>query len=78
MKTAFCNDCFLSDAVPYLIAENLLGIQQLNKLRQRYKQMKKCYDSSYAEWQKEFSTDLKPFNVFRTPQQPKPTRNTQS
>lgn len=64
MKTAFCNDCFLSDAVPYLIAENLLGIQQLNKLRQRYKQMKKCYDSSYAEWQKEFSTDLKPFNGY--------------
>lgn len=33
-------------------------------LKARYKQMRKCYDFSYAEWQKEFSDDLKPFNGY--------------
>lgn len=64
MRTVFCNDCHLSDDIPKLVADELLGIQQLDMLKARYKQMRKCYDFSYAEWQKEFSDDLKPFNGY--------------
>lgn len=64
MKTVFCNDCHLSDDIPKLVANDLLGIQQLDKLKARYKQMRKCYNYSYEEWQKEFSDDLKPFNGY--------------
>lgn len=64
MKTIFCNDCYLSDAIPILIAEELLGIQQLDKIKSRYKQMQECYDYSYTEWQQVFSENLKPFNGY--------------
>lgn len=64
MRTVFCNDCHLSDDIPKLVADELLGAQQLDMLKARYKQMRKCYDFSYAEWQKEFSDDLKPFNGY--------------
>ena len=49
MITVFCNDCHLSDDIPKLVADELLGIQQLDMLKARYKQMRKCYDFSYAE-----------------------------
>lgn len=64
MKDAFCNTCCLTEAIPKLIAEELLGIRQLDKLKARYEQMRKCYDFSYADWQEAFTDELKPFRGY--------------
>ncbi|MDR2995696.1 MAG: hypothetical protein LBV11_18120 [Bacillus cereus] len=64
MRAVFCNDCYLTEEVPKLVATELLGIQQLEKLKFRYQQMRRCYDFSYEEWQKAFTNELKPFNGY--------------
>lgn len=64
MKTLFCNECYLSNKIPELIANELLGTEQLDRLMYRYQQMRECYDFSYEEWQNVFSKDLKPFQGY--------------
>ena len=64
MQGQFCNECGLSYDVPHLVAEWLLGVEYLHRIENRYKQMRKCYDHTYAEWQKVFTEDLKPFNGY--------------
>ena len=51
MRDQFCNECGLSYDVPHLVAEWLLGVEYLHRIENRYKQMRKCYDHTYAEWQ---------------------------
>ena len=64
MQGQFCNECGLSYDVPHLVAEWLLGVEYLHRIENRYEQMRKCYDHTYAEWQKVFTEDLKPFNGY--------------
>ena len=64
MQGQFCNECGLSYDVPHLVAEWLLGVEYLHRIENRYKQMRKCYDHTYAEWQKVFTEYLKPFNGY--------------
>lgn len=64
MQGQFCNECGLFYDVPHLVAEWLLGVEYLHRIENRYKQMRKCYDHTYAEWQKVFTEDLKPFNGY--------------
>ena len=64
MKKLFCNPCSISEQIPRLIAEDVLGIENLSLLNARYEQMRKCYDFSYEQWQSEFTEDLKPFRGY--------------
>lgn len=64
MKDSFCNESNLSTDIPELMANSVLGIEQLMKIQLRYQQMLNCYDHSYDEWQKAFTEDLRPFRAY--------------
>ena len=64
MESLFCNECSLSEQIPRLIGEELLGIENLSLLQARYRQMKEGYALSYEEWQNLFTEDLKPFRGY--------------
>lgn len=64
MKTVFCNECNLLEEIPKLVANELLGVTQLEKLKARYQQMRECYGFSYEEWQDVFTNKLKPFRGY--------------
>lgn len=64
MKNLFCNGCHLSELTPQLIAEELLGMDNLPLLKERYMQMRGGYNFSYAEWQSLFTENLKPFRGY--------------
>ncbi len=64
MKNLFCNKCHLTYQIPELIAEEILGRENLSLLNARYEQMQKCYDYSYKQWQDEFTDELKPFDGY--------------
>lgn len=64
MENLFCNKCNLSEKIPQLIAEEVLGEENLSLLKERYQQMKEGYNFSYAEWQTLFTEDLKPFSGY--------------
>ena len=64
MKSLFCNKCNLSEEIPQLIAEEILGMDNLSLLKERYQQMKEGYDFSYEQWQSLFTEDLKPFRGY--------------
>lgn len=64
MQDQFCNECGLSQDVPHLVAERLLGVEYLHRIENRYEQMRKCYDYTCAEWQGVFTEDLKPFGEY--------------
>lgn len=65
MKDLFCNQSALSYDVPRLIAEMLLGIEQVHRIEGRYQQMCNCYDFTYDEWCEAFAEDLKPFKEYK-------------
>lgn len=60
----FCNPCHLTEEIPAIIANEILGIEQLQRILSRYQQMRAYYDLSYTEWQKVFTADLKPFKGY--------------
>lgn len=63
MKNKFCDCPNLQEKTIHLIADRLLGDEQLKKLQMRYNDMKSNYDvKSYRNWQ--FSEGLKPFNGY--------------
>ena len=64
MRDQFCNECGLSYGVPRLVAERLLGVEYLHRIENRYEQMRKCYDCTYAEWQEAFTVELKTFGGY--------------
>lgn len=64
MENLFCNECNLSKQIPYFIAEELLGMENLPLLKERYLQMREGYDFSYKQWQELFTGDLKPFRGY--------------
>lgn len=64
MRDQFCNECGLSYDIPHLVAERLLGVEYLQRIENRYEQMRKCYDCTYAEWQKAFTDELRPFGGY--------------
>mgnify|MGYP003445483237 FL=1 len=61
MENLFCNECNLSKQIPYFIAEELLGVENLSLLKERYHQMKEGYNLTYHEWRNIFTDKLKPF-----------------
>lgn len=64
MENLFCNECHLTEQIPKLISEELLGIENLPLLKERYLQMREGYDFSYKQWQELFTEDLKPFRGY--------------
>lgn len=44
MKHIFCNPCSISEEIPQLIAEEVLGMDNLSLLKERYQQMKEGYN----------------------------------
>ena len=64
MKHIFCNPCSISEEIPQLIAEEVLGMDNLSLLKERYQQMKEGYNFSYEQWQELFTEDLKPFREY--------------
>ncbi|MBQ8501027.1 MAG: hypothetical protein IJ494_01800 [Bacteroides sp.] len=64
MKNLFCNECHLTEHIPKLISEELLGIENLPLLKERYQQMKEGYNFSYEQWQGLFTENLKPFRGY--------------
>lgn len=64
MQDLFCNECGLSSGIPHLVAEWLLGVEYQKRIEDRYDQMRKCYNYSYAEWQSAFTDELKPFGGY--------------
>ena len=64
MKELFCNACALSQPVPHLIADRLLGAEQLPLVTARYRQMQEGYDCTYEGWQSLFTDDLRPFRGY--------------
>lgn len=64
MENLFCNECNLSKQIPNFIAEELLGVENLSLLQERYHQMKDGYNLTYLEWQDEFTDELKPFDGY--------------
>lgn len=64
MKNLFCNECHLTEQIPKLISEELLGIENLPLLKERYQQMKEGYNFSYEQWQGLFTENLKPFREY--------------
>lgn len=61
MENLFCNECKLSKQIPVFIAEELLGVENLSLLQERYHQMKEGYNLTYPEWQNIFTNKLRPF-----------------
>ncbi len=61
MENLFCNECNLSKQIPNFIAEELLGVENLSLLQERYHQMKDGYNLTYHEWRDVFTDKLKPF-----------------
>lgn len=61
MENLFCNECNLSKQIPNFIAEELLGVENLSLLQERYHQMKDGYNLTYLEWRDVFTDKLKPF-----------------
>lgn len=61
MEILFCNECNLSKQIPNFIAEELLGVENLSLLQERYHQMKDGYNLTYLEWRDVFTDKLKPF-----------------
>ena len=61
MENLFCNECNLSKQIPNFIAEELLGVENLSLLQERYQQMKDGYKFTYHEWRNIFTDKLKPF-----------------
>jgi hypothetical protein len=61
MENLFCNECNLSRQIPNFIAEELLGVENLSLLKERYHQMKDGYNLTYLEWRNIFTNKLKPF-----------------
>ncbi len=64
MENLFCNECHLTEQIPKLISEELLGMENLPLLKKRYLQMREGYDFSYKQWQELFTEDLKPFRGY--------------
>ena len=64
IKPKFCNECALSQAVPHLIADRLLGTEQLPLIAARYRQMQDGYDCTYNEWHGLFTSELHPFKWY--------------
>lgn len=64
MKSLFCNECNLTSAIPRLIAEELLGFEQLPLLESRYQVMRDNFDYNYAEWQGRFGKGMQPFRGY--------------
>ncbi|MEG1574647.1 MAG: hypothetical protein RR341_06220 [Bacteroidales bacterium] len=67
MNNAFCNNCDLSNSIPELVANEILGTEQMNFVRMRYNDMVVNYDKTYQEWQQyfnEYKTELKTFNGY--------------
>lgn len=64
MKDLFCNKCNLSEQTPQLIAEEVLGVENLTLLNARYEQMQNGYDYSYEQWQELFTEELKPYRGY--------------
>ncbi len=64
MKSQFCNPCNLSDAIPSLIAGELLGLEQLPLVEARYRVMRENYDCNYAQWQGRFGCGMRPFRGY--------------
>lgn len=64
MKELFCNACELSQTIPRLIADQLLGAEQLPLVTARYRQMQEGYDCTYEGWQSLFTDDLRPFRGY--------------
>ena len=59
----FCNDCHLTELIPQLVADELLGTENLPLLKERYQQMRNGYNLTYLEWRKIFTEKLKPFRA---------------
>ena len=57
----FCNDCHLTELIPQLVADELLGTENLPLLKERYQQMRNGYNLTYLEWRDVFTDKLKPF-----------------
>lgn len=64
MKSLFCNECNLTSVIPRLIAEELLGIEQLPLLESRYLVMRENFDYNYVEWQGRFGNGMQPFRGY--------------
>lgn len=64
LTALFCNTCELTERVPRLIANALLGTEQLPLLRIRYRIMQENYDCDYAAWQSRFGHGMAPFNGY--------------
>lgn len=64
LKPLFCNDCQLSELIPRLVADELLGTEQLSLLQTRYRVMRTNYDCDYAAWQGHFGEGMRPFNGY--------------
>lgn len=64
MKELFCNKCNLSEETPQFVADELLGVDNLSLLKERYQQMKEGYNFSYEQWQGLFTENLKPFRGY--------------
>ena len=56
-----CNDCHLTELIPQLVADELLGTENLPLLKERYQQMRNGYNLTYLEWRDVFTDKLKPF-----------------
>lgn len=64
LKELFCNDCNLTSFVPQLVAEDMLGMEQLPLLKTRYRVMRENFNCSCKEWQGHFGEGMKPFNGY--------------
>ena len=64
MTSVFCNGCELSQTVPCLIADQLLGTEQLPLVTARYRQMQEGYDCTYKGWKSLFTGNLRPFKEY--------------
>lgn len=67
MKNAFCNNCDLSNSIPELVANEILGVELMKLVQMRYNDMVVNYEKTTQEWQEYFNEDktkLKPFNRY--------------
>lgn len=64
MKSLFCDECNLTSVIPRLIAEELLGFEQLPILESRYQVMRENFDYNYVEWQGRFGKGMQPFKGY--------------
>lgn len=65
MKELFCNECGLSVAIPYIVAREVLGMEQLELTERRYEVMRENYGYGYAEWQGRFGEGMRPFRGYK-------------